>query len=260
MPDKVLPGPVHGNAPCVKEAVCVHTNRIYDSCRDKECIEDLRIYPTRASQEVLDRAINIKARHAELIDAEIKVSEVAFNRGFYTVDIRFFYRIVFDAYTCQNRPTPVCGLAVYDKRVILYGGEAGAKSFSSVSPENCTATASPKATLEAVDPMLLDLKLCDVCNCHITCDDICEIPSCVMSFFDDEIVIGGDCKRAFATLGQFTVIYLERLSSLIIPSYDNCMPNKEYASSSDDSPCELFRKINFPTEEFFPQSATKTCR
>ena len=62
MPDKVLPGPIHGNAPCVKEAVCIHTNRIYDSCRDKECIENIRVYPTRCSQEILDCATSVKSR------------------------------------------------------------------------------------------------------------------------------------------------------------------------------------------------------
>ncbi len=34
MPDRVLPGPVQENS-CIREAVCVHTRKIYDSCRDK---------------------------------------------------------------------------------------------------------------------------------------------------------------------------------------------------------------------------------
>ena len=40
---------------CIREAVCIHTKKIYDSCRDKDCVEDLRVYPTRSSQAVLDR-------------------------------------------------------------------------------------------------------------------------------------------------------------------------------------------------------------
>ncbi len=31
------------------EAVCIHTRKIYDSCRDKDCVEDLRVYPTVSS-------------------------------------------------------------------------------------------------------------------------------------------------------------------------------------------------------------------
>ena len=41
MADKVVPGPVEGSA-AVREAVCIHTKKIYDSCRDKDCIEDLK--------------------------------------------------------------------------------------------------------------------------------------------------------------------------------------------------------------------------
>ena len=35
MADRVLPGPVDGTA-CIREAVCVHTKKIYDSCREKD--------------------------------------------------------------------------------------------------------------------------------------------------------------------------------------------------------------------------------
>ena len=38
MPENVMPGPVCdlGN---VREAVCIHTRKIFDSCRDKDCVE-----------------------------------------------------------------------------------------------------------------------------------------------------------------------------------------------------------------------------
>lgn len=35
MADKVLPGPVAETADC-KEAVCVHTRKIFDSCREED--------------------------------------------------------------------------------------------------------------------------------------------------------------------------------------------------------------------------------
>jgi hypothetical protein len=34
--------------------------------------------------------------------------------------------------------------------------------------------------------------------------------------FDDEIVTGGDEKRIFATLGQFSIIRLERDTQLVV--------------------------------------------
>lgn len=47
MADRVVPGPVNDND-CIKQAVCVSTRKIMDACRDKDCIEDLRVYPTVA--------------------------------------------------------------------------------------------------------------------------------------------------------------------------------------------------------------------
>ena len=35
---------------CFKEAVCIDAMRVYDSCGDKNCLEDLRVYfPKTAS-------------------------------------------------------------------------------------------------------------------------------------------------------------------------------------------------------------------
>lgn len=35
MPEKVMPGPVD-SCGSIREAVCIHTRKIYDSCRDKQ--------------------------------------------------------------------------------------------------------------------------------------------------------------------------------------------------------------------------------
>ena len=42
--------------------VCIHTDQILDSCMDKDCVEDLRVYLTRESQAALDRATGAKTR------------------------------------------------------------------------------------------------------------------------------------------------------------------------------------------------------
>ena len=33
MPDKIMPGPVQDNT-CIREAVCIHTKKIFDSCKE----------------------------------------------------------------------------------------------------------------------------------------------------------------------------------------------------------------------------------
>ena len=92
MPEKVSPGPLRGNPP-PREAVCIHTRKVYDSCRDKECLQDLRVYLTGTSQTLLDSAINVKPQSAQLLWTYIDVEPISYNRGFYTVDVKYFYRV-----------------------------------------------------------------------------------------------------------------------------------------------------------------------
>lgn len=259
MPEKIVPGPVSDERR-IREAVCVHTKKIFDSCKDKDCIEDLRVYPTRGCQEVIDRAVSVKAGCAELLYAYIDVEPVTFNRGFYTVDVRYFYRITADAFVGAARPVEITGLAVFDKRAILFGSEGSAKVFSSKETpqgsdiQSLPATNAPTAVVESVDPIILGMKLVDVCQCRRE-DPCCEIPPAVCGCFPEELVTGGDVHRLYVTLGQFSIIRLERDTQLLIPAYDYCMPEKDCDCGCDckqEDPCELFRKVQFPVGEFFP--------
>lgn len=130
MPEKVMPGPVEGTGG-IHEAVCVHTRKIYDSCRDKDCIEDLRFYPKLQYVDVINHALSVKGGSADLLYVYVDVEPVNFNRGFYTVDMRFFYNVTLQAYTSCPAPVTVEGLCVFDKRAILFGSEGSAKIFSS---------------------------------------------------------------------------------------------------------------------------------
>jgi hypothetical protein len=44
---------------------------------------------------------------------------------------------------------------------------------------------------------------------------------------------------------------LIRNVQMLMPVYDFCMPSKECPPTSE-SPCDLFKKMNFPVDEFFP--------
>ena len=56
-------------------------------------------------------------------------------------------------------------------------------------------------------------------------------------------------------IGLFIIVQIVRNVQMLIPAYDFCIPEKECVTSSDN-PCELFRRIEFPTNEFFPPRAT----
>ena len=76
-----------------REAVCVHTDKIYDSCRDKDCLENVRVYLTSCGQDIVDRAINVKCTKAEVIWVFTDIEAVPFNRGFYSVDLKYFFKV-----------------------------------------------------------------------------------------------------------------------------------------------------------------------
>ena len=47
----------------------------------------------------------------------------------------------------------------------------------------------------------------------------------------------------------------------MVPVYDFCIPNKECViTSANDDPCELFKKIKFPVNEFFPPKLDEDCQ
>lgn len=261
MPERVSPGPLRGNPP-PREAVCIHTRKVYDSCRDKECLQDLRVYLTASSQAILESAINVKPQSAKLLWTYIDVEPISYNRGFYTVDVKYFYRVDCDAFSGVGRPRQIHGLATFDKRTVLFGSEGSARIFSSdyVSNaqdiQNIERTNLPVAVVEVVDPVCLGCKMVDTCcdNCS-SAVPASDIPADICSCFDEDLVIGGEGRRLFVTLGQFSIIKLERDIQLLMPAYDFCMPQKECAGNPDD-PCALFQNFRFPVDEFFPPKAS----
>lgn len=60
----------------LRQAMSIHTRKITDSCRDKDCIEDLPVYLTAGSQAILDTGVGTRVRSAELISTYIDVESV----------------------------------------------------------------------------------------------------------------------------------------------------------------------------------------
>ncbi|MBQ6403977.1 MAG: hypothetical protein IJI27_08750 [Oscillospiraceae bacterium] len=249
MADRVAPGPVSGKAE-IGEAVSVDTRKIFDSCRDKDCIDDLRVYPTVTSQIYLDSALSLRPRSAELLYVDVKVSPINFNRGYYTIDCTYFYRITGEAFPSGDIVT---GLGIFDKRVMLFGSVAGVKTFHSddASP-SIELDELPTAVVDSVDPIALRMKLADPGTNLPGEAEPREIPAFIMAAFDEDLVLTDTGRRWYATLGQFSLVRLERDTQLLIPAYDYNVPEKECPGSSEDDPCALFGRIRFPVEEFFP--------
>ena len=259
-------GSVRCNIEDLQEALSIHTRKITDSCRDKDCIEDLRVYLTRASQNVLDECACAKVRCAELLYTYIDVEPVAFDRNHYCVDATFYYRILADGTVGNCRPVTLHGVAVFTKRAVLCGEESRAHIFTSDTriggPDGITTVSAnlPTAVVEVLDPMVLSSKVIDVCACPKE-GALTRIPEGICGCFDEELVLCGEKRRLLVTLGQFSIIRLERDAQLVVPVLDYSIPTKECCDSAGcaEDPCELFSKIPFPTNAFAPTGCDKDC-
>ena len=247
MPDRVVPGPV-GNTASIREAVSINTNKIFDCCRDKDCIDELRVYPTLTSQTYLDNAISIRPKAAELLYTNVNVEPVSFNRGYYTVDCTYFYRVTAETFPGGQ----LCrGLAVFDKRVMLFGSEGSVKTFSSDSePAIVSLDDQPKAVVSAVDPICLHCALVD--PGETPGSDNIIIPQFILDAMGEDLVTADNVRRWYVTIGQFSMVRLERETQLLIPAYDYFLPDKDCPGTSEDDPCALFGHIDFRVDEFFP--------
>ncbi len=245
----------------LQEALSIHTRKITDSCRDKDCIEDLRVYLTRGSQAILDGAASARVRCADLLYTYIDVEPVAFDRNHYCIDVTFYYRILADATVGTCRPASLYGLAVFSKRAVLCGEDSRAHIYTSdtrigeCDGVTLLSTNRPTAVVEVLDPMVLSSKVREVCDCACGETSV-QVPSYIRNMFDDELVVSGEARRLLVTLGQFSIIRLERDAQLVVPVLDYSIPTKECCDTpgASEDPCELFSRIPFPAAQFAPRS------
>lgn len=247
------------NNRCFKEAVCIDAYRVYDSCGDKDCLEDLNVYFTEAGQHMIDKAANVRIRDTDVLTVFIDLEPVPFHKGFYSVDMTFFFDVALDVFLAPAAmPVTVCGLSVFSKKVILYGSEGNVKIYTSdfalddPDMQNTPVRNLPKASVQVARPIGLSARLCDKGQ---YCSPSCRIPESICKRFGGSFPSGTGEKSVLVSIGIFTIVQIERNVQMLIPTYDFCVPDKECMTSSDD-PCEMFNRIDFPTNEFFPPRVT----
>lgn len=241
----------------IKEAVCIDTKRIFDSCVSKDCLEDLRVTFFSRSQRLIDEAVTVKTRDCTIDAVSIDVEEVPFNRGFYSVDITFYFKLRFDTYDAPcTTPQVAVGFTQFSKKCILYGSGGDVKVF--VSNPTCEALdcpeapqyTNPTAKVQAVDPVVLSTEVLDSCDCPVP---ICtSFPQSILNSIEDTMPSCGASKAILVTLGLFSIVQMERDAQILIPAYDYCVPDRE-CTCNTANPCETFQDIDFPVDEFFPR-------
>lgn len=263
--------------------VCVETNRILDSCRDRDCYENVKVFLTDLGQEIIEHTTQVRVKDACIAWTYIGIDPVQFNRGFYTVHIRFYIKLIFEACVCAGRSQEFDGIAVLEKQVVLFGGDSSVSIFRSSSdgtafcsePEPCYKERSvPTAVVEVVNPIVLGTRVLEpacrepVCCCCCACDVPPGIAGCLSAPLytdaddcDDSRSDGrpdrhdrdrGGDRILTVSLGIFSLVRLVRPAQYLIQASEFVIPDKECVSTSPDNPCDLFRTMAFPISEFTP--------
>ena len=73
--------------------VCIETNRILDSCRDRDCYENVRVYLSDLGHEIIERTSSIRAKEAKIVwtlEATVKKCSLWQQKRVFVVHIHFF--------------------------------------------------------------------------------------------------------------------------------------------------------------------------
>ena len=240
-----------------KESVCINAYRIYDSCADKDCLENLRVNFNETNQNIIDQANSVRVKNVNVLTAYVDLEPIPFRRGYYSIDITYFFEVALEAFIAPSViPANVTGLCIFNKKAVLYGSEGSVKSFSSSGysaineVQNSIFRNLPKATVQVAQPVALSAKICSPNEC--ASQPPCRVPEAICRQFGGDFVRSSSVAKTVAvTLGLFSIIQIERNVQLKIPAYDFCIPSKECVASND-TPCDIFSRIKFPTDEFFP--------
>ena len=247
-----------------KDSVYVDVSRILDSCRDKDCYENTRVYLTSFGQEVIERCGSIRVKSAQIAGTNICVNPITFNKGFYQITIKIYVKIVLEACVCLGNSQEIEGVCVCEKNVVLYGSEGSVNIFRSDNCPNCFCRAPslaskaqnnlPVAVLEVAEPVVLDAKIVDKCDCQKCCDcqNCIDLPEEILDCISGKLCDCEGNKILTVSLGFFSVVRIERPGQYLVSGTPYSVPDKECLPSDDETPCEIFKNMSFPTDEFYP--------
>lgn len=283
MKERVNVGPIDERDLCkIEEAVCVQTEKVYDSCREKNCIEDLEVFGL--PKKLVNKAIDVTCREVEVEDVVIDIEPLKFKRGYYTVTVTFVFTVCVDLIFKNESPKTRCGVALFTKKVVLFGSQGRVKIFKSKfrrrrrDEQLLEQDNRPNSIVEVAEPICLAARIEEECESTTLSTRDINIVLSIIKFMQTNaaavdididgnnnnvdvdidqtniINIGGNGKpetKVLVTIGIFSIVKLVRLVQLLMPSFGFCRP-PVCVSSTNEDPCELFDTIEFPRDAFFP--------
>ncbi len=232
---------------------CIIALKVYDSCRQQDCLDCDILGPARAArcttycgQTVEEGEIIVPPSNAAGVTIDnLKLKNVVivsktpnpFRNGYWDIDLKyvFSYHVIFRDVSANELCT-VAARSVFNKKVTLFGSITTNSLISTdlFNSNGCSTDmdADPFILVESKAVALAaELRYCG-CGCGCGDNDNAAVEVCV-------------------TIGLFTIIKLFRLVNLLVESRGFCIP-EECEDLSALSPCEFFDNLDFPMDIFAP--------
>jgi len=233
---------------------CIIALKVYDSCRQQDCLTEDEIGPARAAECICigDEHIN----EGDVIDPPSNAAAVTIDRlrvnkiiivdkepnpfrnGFWDIDIKyvFEYRLTFRE-ADGNPIGSVRANSIFNKKVTLFGSLGSdlviATDLFKHHSDSTTLDAEPFVLVEA-KAVALNAELRYQRRRNVGAEDFSPEPN--------EVTV---------TIGLFTIIKIFRIVNLTVESRGFCIP-EECEEISPLNPCEFFENLDFPMDIFAP--------
>jgi len=235
---------------------CIIALKIYDSCRQQDCLTSKQIGPARSAEHVCigedhiheGDIINPPDNAASVTMDFLRVKKIIivdkkpnpFKNGFWDIDLKyvFEYRLTF-----READGTVIGCiranSIFNKKLTLFGSIGSDLAFSTdlFKPFGDTTIDSEPFIMTEAKAVSLAAEL----NFHrghgTHGHDHDKPPKCA-----NEVLV---------TIGLFTIVKLFRIVNLTVESRGFCVPD-ECEDISPMNPCEFFEKLDFPLDIFAP--------
>jgi hypothetical protein len=234
---------------------CIIALKVYDSCRQQDCLTPAEIGPARAAEcacigdehmkegDVVDPPQNAAAVTIDKLRVEkviiVDKEPNPFKNGFWDIDLKyvFKYRLTF-----READGSVIGSikanSIFNKKVTLFGSIGtdliiSTDLFCNRNNDSTTLDADPFILVEA-KAVALEAKLKYQRRRNLGEEDFSPEPN--------EVLV---------TIGLFTIIKLFRIVNLTVESRGFCIPD-ECEEINPLNPCEFFDSLDFPMDIFAP--------
>lgn len=225
---------------------CIITAKVYDSCRQQDCLTPDVLGPSRATEtavlggvEISEGSIIVPPNNAATVSIEnlclgnVVISEKTpsqFRNGFWDITIKysFKYTLIF-----READSTLIGsinaISIFTKKVSLFGSTDTSVQIVTDLLDN-PVSSGPHILVEAKAVSLaVDIDFCQRNCCCETAEPI----------------------GVNVTIGLFTIIKLYRIVNLRVESRGFCVPS-ECEETSPINVCDFFDGLDFPLDLFAP--------